>query len=243
MAGNGQSQDRTVPAGRVHKVIRVVATSSTSWEDAARAGVAEATKTITDLGTARVTESDMVISDGQVARYRVKLEMTFQLDRTRRVAATGETVTVRRYLIIANQTLPNPALRDLIEQRMAAGPSEFHVLVPEPPAPLMVGEPMTGIVSMAAEEYAHDRLLRLEDAENRLEDFRHAYAHLGPALSGEVGLGDPILAARRVIDRSSFDEIIVSTLPPGVSRWLKLDLPNRLQRTFELPVVSIVQEG
>ena len=77
----------------------------------------------------------------------------------------------------------------------------------------------------------------------RARDFRRAFAHLGGALSGEVGLGDPILAARRVIDRSSFDEIIVSTLPPGVSRWLKLDLPNRLQRTFELPVVSIVQEA
>jgi flavin-binding protein dodecin len=229
--------------GQVDKVIRVVATSGTSWEDAARAGVAEGAKTITDLMTARVTESDIVITDGSIVRYRVKLEMSFQLDRSRLVADTHDTVRVRRYLVVANQTLASPALHELVEERVSIGPSEFHILVPEPPSPSVVGDITTGIVGVAAEEHARQRLLGLQEAEDRLDDFRRAFRHLGGAISGEVGLGDPVSSARRVLERSSFDEIIVSTLAPGVSRWLKLDLPNRLQRSFSIPVITLVQDA
>lgn len=226
--------------GQVHKVIRLVATSETSWEEAARVGVAEAAKSITDLRTARLIESDLMVGPSGVTRYRVKLEVAFQLDRSRRRPGSSETVLVRRYLIIANQTLPSPALHELISVRAAAGPSEFHVLVPEPPRPVLIGDPATGLVTLPAEEIEQQRLLGLAEAEERLDDFRRAFADLGGAISGEVGLGDPLTAARRVLERSSFDEIIVSTLPAGVSRWLKLDLPNRLQRSFDLPVVSVV---
>jgi flavin-binding protein dodecin len=228
--------------GQVHKVIRIVATSARSWEEAARAGVAEATKTITDLQAAKLVESDIVVIDGSTARYRVKLELAFRLDRSRRLARSGEAVTVRRYLVIANQTLPSQTLRTLLEARLASGPAEFHVLVPEPPRLLLTGDPTTGIVGISPGEIEHQRLLGLAEAENRLEDFRREFAHLGGALSGEVGLGDPLSAAQRVLERSSFDEIIVSTLPTSVSRWLKMDLPNRLQRMVSIPVTQLVQK-
>jgi hypothetical protein len=42
-----------------------------------------------------------------------------------------------------------------------------------------------------------------------------------------------------VLERSSFDEIIVSTLPAPVSRWLRLDLAHRLERRFHLPVTHV----
>ena len=64
------------PAGSVYKVIRLVATSTVSWEDAARKGVAEGAKTIRDLRVARVTQTDAVVRDG-VLVYRTKLEMSF----------------------------------------------------------------------------------------------------------------------------------------------------------------------
>ena len=36
------------------------------------------------------------------------------------------------------------------------------------------------------------------------------------------------------------DEIILSTLPPGISRWLKKDLPHRVEQRFALPVTTVI---
>ncbi|MEL7207526.1 MAG: dodecin domain-containing protein [Actinomycetota bacterium] len=239
----------TATAGQVHKVIRIVGTSPDSWEGAAASAVAEAGKTISDLREATVVEADALVGDGGLATYRVKLEVAFQLDRSRpastdagAVSAT-ERVDVRRYLILANQTLASPGLQELVSERASVGPAEFHVLVPESPPSAVYADPTSGpfdhhLVTAAAE----DRLVALAEAEERLDAFRMAFAHLGPKLTGEVGLGDPVTATRRVMERSSFDEIIVSTLPPGLSRWLKMDLATRLERAFKLPVVALVQE-
>jgi len=130
-----------VASGQVHKIIRVVATSESSWEDAARVAVAEAVKTIKDLQTATVVEADTVVRDGRIVRYRVKLEMAFQLDRSRLIDDGATAVQVRRYLILANQTLPSPGLRELIDEKASAGPSEFHVLVPEAPKAALYSDP------------------------------------------------------------------------------------------------------
>lgn len=227
--------------GQVDKVVRVVATSELSWEHAAQAAVSEAAKSIRDLQTATVIESDLVVLDGKVDRYRVKLEMAFQLDRSRRVGDAGQSVRVRRHLIIANKTLATPALHELVAERASVGPAEFHVLVPESSTPSAVLAPDGLLEPRLLENAAMDRLLALKEAEDRLDAFRSEFRHLDPPLTGEVGLGDPITAARRVMERSSFDEVIVSTLPIGVSRWLKLDLPSRLERAFGLPVVAISQ--
>lgn len=230
-------------SGQVHKVIRVVATSETSWEDAARAGVREAVKTIHDLSSAAVIDADILLREDGIARFRVKLEMAFQLDRSRTANSQGLSVDVRRYLIVANKTLPSEALAEWVQEKESAGPAEFHVLVPESARTLVYVDPTGGVDPQMAHIADHDRLVALEDAEERLDAFRDAFTHLSSRLTGEVGVGDPILAAQRVMDRSSFDEIVVSTRPGGVSRWLKLDLPARLERHFKLPVTHLVQES
>ena len=225
--------------GQVFKNIRVVATSEVSWEDAARNGVAEAVKTIHDLRGATVVKADLVARDGGPLIYRVKLEMAFQLDRSR--SSTSEMVSVRRYLIIANRTLPSPGLAEVVTEKASVGPAEFHVLVPEGSRgagaddPDDAGGPSPG-------EGDRERLVALQEAEERLDAFRDRFADLGARLTAEVGLGDPLSATRRVMDRSSFDEIIVSTLPSGVSRWMKLDLPSRLERSYGLPVTHLVPD-
>ena len=239
MAEEGTSRPR---AGQVHKIIRVVATSETSWEDAARSGVAEAVKTIHDLRTATVVEADALVGDGRVALYRVKLEMAFQLDRSRPSGNGEATVEVRRYLVVANQTLPSPGLAEVLRERAAVGLSEFHVLVPEGPRTVVFHDPSEVAATQLVEVSDHERLLAMEEAEGRLDAFRAEFAGLGARLTGEVGLGDPMSAVHQVMARSSFDEIIVSTLPVGISRWLKLDLPARLERTFKLPVTHLEQE-
>ena len=231
--------------GPVYKVIRLVATSADSWEDAARRGVRESAKTIVDLEGAKVTEMDVLVDENEVRRYRVKLEVVFQFDRSRPVPGSDEFVRVRRYLIVANQTLVSHALHELVDEKVAAGPAEFHILAPQArrSLPSFVGDPLSGFIdSHAAETQQELDDIDRREAGERLATFRHVFSGLGRSLTGEVGVGDPVAAVRRAMERSTFDEIIVSTLPPGVSRWLKRDLSSRLERAFSIPVTSLLHD-
>ncbi|MEM7094231.1 MAG: dodecin family protein [Actinomycetota bacterium] len=226
--------------GHVDKVIRIVATSSISWEDAARNAVGEASKSIHDLRYARVSERDVAMRDG-TPQYRIKVELAFQLDRNR-VDARGIGIRVRRALIVANRTLAGERLQALVRERLDAMPTEFHVLVPQPSPTAVYVDPATGLSDPATQRaHVESRAIATADAEARLASFQELFEDLETVLTGEVVLGDPVLAAQRVMQRATFDEIIVSTLPPGASRWLKLDLPTRLERTFDVPVTTIVQ--
>jgi flavin-binding protein dodecin len=62
----------------VYKVIELVGTSSTSWEDAAKQAVEMASKTLRDLRIAEVRELDMKIEDGKIASYRTKVRLSFK---------------------------------------------------------------------------------------------------------------------------------------------------------------------
>lgn len=248
-AGVGRGDERSTRGGpmngQVHKVIRLVATSRQSWEDATRRGVQEAAKSITDLETARITDLDVVIDSDQVSRYRVKLEMVFQLDRSRRLAGSDDRVIVRRYLLVANQTLVSQALHQLVQDRIAIGPSEFHILAPQTHRSLSsrVGDRIavagrSRVGATRAESNHPER----RDAEDRLRSFRFAFADLGQSLTGEVGTDDPVASVRRVMERSSFDEIIVSMLPTRQSRWHRHDLPGQLERAFTVPVTTLIHD-
>ena len=45
-----------------------------------------------------------------------------------------------------------------------------------------------------------------------------------------------------VTDERQVDEVILSTLPPGISRWLQMDVPSRLERAVDVPVAVVTQE-
>lgn len=133
---------------------------------------------------------------------------------------------MRRYLVVANQTLLGEALLARVRECIAAGPCQFHLVVPATHAPGRV---------MQTE--GRDRAYALQRLRDGLDRFRA----LGIAVEGEVGDARPIDAIRDVmLHAGPFDEIIVSTLPPGISRWLHQDLPHRIQRTFELPTSMVV---
>jgi hypothetical protein len=63
---------------------------------------------------------------------------------------------------------------------------------------------------------------------------------LGVEVSGEVGDADPILAIADVLMRQSFDEIVLFTLRPGFSRWLRMELPRRAARRFPVVVTHVI---
>ena len=65
-------------AESVYKVIELVGTSEQSWEKAAAAAVATASKTVKDLRIAEITQLDMQIEDGKVTTYRAKVKVSFK---------------------------------------------------------------------------------------------------------------------------------------------------------------------
>jgi hypothetical protein len=138
-----------------------------------------------------------------------------------------EMAQMRNYLVVANQTLGGEHLIAKVRECMATGPCRFHVVVPAtPPA-----EHATWTEGEAV-ALASDRL------ERALAKFRE----LGADVGGEVGDKNPILAIQDALRNDKFDEVILSTLPPGVSRWLKLDLPTRVAGHFSLPVTHVIAD-
>lgn len=133
---------------------------------------------------------------------------------------------MRRYLIVANQTLGGPPLAGKVQELMAEGPCRFHVVVPA----THPHQHMTWTEGEAVVIARH----RLDEALDRLRA-------LGADVDGDVGDGRPVDAVGDAIRASAepFDAILLSTLPPGVSRWLNQDLPHRLQRAFGLPIIHV----
>jgi dodecin len=64
----------------VYKIIEIVGTSPTSWEKAASAAVEKAFQTLRDLRIAEVTQQDIVINDGKIESYRVRLKVSFKYE-------------------------------------------------------------------------------------------------------------------------------------------------------------------
>ena len=136
---------------------------------------------------------------------------------------------MRRYLIVANQTLLGDPLLGRVKECLAAGPCQFHIVVPATHAPGRT-------VHMESRDRSY--------AQQRLRDGLERFRALGADVEGEVGDARPLDAIRDVmLHAPPFDEIIVSTLPPGLSRWLRQDLPRRVQRTFALPVSWVAESA
>ena len=130
-----------------------------------------------------------------------------------------------RYLIVANQTLCGDQLADRVQKLMTEGPCTFHVVVPA--------------------TYTKDHAVHIDGAAHavagkRLEAALERFRALGADVTGEVGDASPMLAVRDCfVASNTYDAVIVSTLPPGASRWLRQDLPHRLERNYGLPVLQV----
>jgi hypothetical protein len=62
----------------------------------------------------------------------------------------------------------------------------------------------------------------------------------GLEIEAKLGDPDPVAAVEDAVNFGSYDEIIVSTLPTHLSKWLKLDLPHRVERATGLPVKHVL---
>jgi dodecin len=67
-------------AESVYTVVELIGTSDKSWEDAAKAAVERAAKSLRDLRVAEVVQQDIVIENGKVEAYRTKLKVSFKYE-------------------------------------------------------------------------------------------------------------------------------------------------------------------
>lgn len=141
-------------------------------------------------------------------------------------------------LIVANQTIGGAELTAAVADRVAAGDSVFHLLVPTPPTPAAAIA-----AGLAAVESAASILVDLPDpkvlAEERLQAGLDWLTGLGATATGEVGPSDAVQAVTAVVRRGGIDDIIVSTLPSRLSRWLKHDLPTKLGKAVTVPITVV----
>ena len=123
---------------------------------------------------------------------------------------------MRDVLIVANRTAATPGLLDEVRRRASQGAHRFTLLVPRT------------YWDADTEESA----ITLELAIPLLEEAA------GGHVTGLIGDEDPFAAVSAALEAGSYDEVIVSTLPAHVSRWLHLDLPARVRR-LGLPVTVV----
>jgi hypothetical protein len=126
-----------------------------------------------------------------------------------------------KLLVIANRTVDSDEIRDAIVNRAVAGPVEITLIAPA----------SSGAGSMRERRAA--TALRLDRAVQELRD-------VGVPVEGVVGDPDPMLAVQDAWDPRRYDEVIVATLPTGVSRWMAADLPHRVERFTGARVTHVV---
>jgi len=130
-----------------------------------------------------------------------------------------------RVLIVARRTADSPQLIATIARRAGEGPCNFTLLVPSFPRGLhRVGDP-----SDPAQRAAERRIAAAVPLLSRAA---------GSEVVAVIGAPEPFTAVRDALHLMGFDEVIVSTLPPRVSRWLHIELPARI-RALGVPVTQV----
>jgi len=131
-----------------------------------------------------------------------------------------------RVLIVARRTADSPQLIEAVARRARESPCNFTLLVPAFPRGLhRVGDP-TDPGQRAAERRIVAAVPLLSRA-------------AGSEVVAVIGTDEPFAAVRDAIQLLGFDEVIVSMLPAPVSRWLHLELPDRV-RSLGVPVTEVV---
>jgi hypothetical protein len=116
-------------------------------------------------------------------------------------------------LVVANVTAGSDELLESLRDRADQGACRFTLVMPASGA--------------EARTRLHEALERMREAGLK-------------NVEGKVGDPDPVVAVMDMWDPMKFDEIVVSTLPTGSSRWLGLDLPHRLEKLTSVPVRHVV---
>jgi hypothetical protein len=131
-----------------------------------------------------------------------------------------------KVLVVAHQTAATAPLLDAVRERAQRGQARFHLVVPRRPHGLdKIADPEDH-GRAEAERVLADALPKLSEA-------------AGQEVTGSLGDAEPLSAIQDAINVDGYDELIISTLPLGVSRWLKLDLISKA-RGLGIPVTHVL---
>ncbi len=131
-------------------------------------------------------------------------------------------------LVVANQTAATPGLLAAVRERASQGEATFHLVVPNQPHGMHKVVDPQDVVSDEEREVLARALPKLSEA-------------AGSEVTGSIGDTEPLMAIEDAINLNHYDEIIISTLAPRISRWLKLDLVSKA-RGLGLPVKHVEAE-
>jgi hypothetical protein len=132
-----------------------------------------------------------------------------------------------RVLVVANKTALSDELRQAMLDRAGRGQVEFVLLVPATAhGAARVMDPYVEAGEIAGQEEQAVQTLRAAGLD---------------VVEGRVGDPDPLAAVEDELNiHGPYDEIIVSTLPTHLSKWLKLDLPHKVQALTDNPVTHVI---
>jgi hypothetical protein len=130
-----------------------------------------------------------------------------------------------RILVVAHKTAATQPLLDAVRERAGRGPCTFTLLVPN------AAHGLHKIVDPEDQDVSETKAV-IDQALPLLSEAA------GTPVEGIVGAPDPGVAVQDAINLYGFDEVIISTLPTRLSRWLKLDLPSKVSGTG-LPVTTV----
>jgi GABA permease len=116
---------------------------------------------------------------------------------------------------------------ELVKTRMSTGPCRLTLLVPATP-------PHEHATYTDGEARAI--------ASKRMDEAIARFRAEGADAEGVVGDANPMRAIDDAMIDRTYDEIILSTLPSGVSRWLKLDLPHRVEQHYDVPITTLISQ-
>jgi len=133
---------------------------------------------------------------------------------------------VRRLLAVAHQTAEASEFLDTVRSLALRDGAKVVLLVPATPVNHLAGWTRGESRAIARERAEKARLL-LDEAGVDVVDAR-------------IGDADPYEAIIDALAGEDFDHVVVSTFPPGISRWLGADLINRLGRSIDVPVTHVV---
>lgn len=145
----------------------------------------------------------------------------------RSVEATHAADGTRRILVVANQTAAGRELLEEIRNRSRGRKCEVMLVSP-------------ALVNSRAAHWASDIDDGLDRARERMARSVAAFRGVGVEVRAEVGDSDPNMAIEDALRVFPADEIVISTLPPGVSRWLEHDVVERTRREVDLPMTHVI---